>query len=481
MSELEQDGGDLVDFASLKERFGFVLRSVRRHWALAAAVFIFVVAGAAVALAVLPKTYRVESRLLIRSDAVLPSVAEPGRAEADSAPLRSARDVITARDNLLALIESTNLLAEWPRHRAPALRVKDLVDVKLFGPVSDAERVEGLVKLLRRRLVVWDDAGGRPNEGTVTIAAEWPDAEMAFRLVQAAQHGFTDARHLAEMSAIAEASSLLETGAASWRAEALAAEDAVRKVHASRPSRRAEPVAPMPAPVVQRPRELPDPEGERLAAQLAAKQRVITDLEDVKRRNLADLQRQLAEQRAIYTDRHPYVIRLQQNIDALAPESPQLTALRQEAKALEAELRTHTRPPADTVVEAPAPALPSIRVELPRRDAIEDPGVEAARARLKFAVDKYQTMRARADSVKLELEARRAAFKYRYTVVVPAEMPKGPIRPRIALVVPGALLAAVVLAALAAVLMDLRAGRILEIWQVERTLKLPVIAELRVP
>jgi uncharacterized protein involved in exopolysaccharide biosynthesis len=485
MSEREADNANVVDFRSLTERLGFLMKTVRRHKLLATTVFMFVVAGAGLGLAVLPKTYRVESRLLIRNDALLPSVAEPGRglADAESSPLRSARDMITARDSLVALIRRTDLLNQWSRSRAPVLRVKDLLFGKVYGPVSEQDRLEGFVNLLRRRLVVWDDASGRPNDGTVTITVEWPDAQMAFRLVEAAQQGFIEARHIADMSAIAEASSILETHAATWRAEALEAEDGLRKVRVSRRSPGPSTVAAVPlAPrVVPRPREAPDPEAERLTVLLAAKQRVITDLEDLRRRNLADLQRRLAEQRAIYTDRHPYVVSIQQSIDALSQESPQLTTLRQEAKDLEAELTKHSPKVVDSRPELPAlPQQPILRAEPPHRAELEDPEVDAARARLKFALDKYQGLRARADNVDLELEARRAAFKYRYTVIVPAELPRGPIRPKVALVAAGAIIAGLALGVLAAVLADLRTGRILETWQVERALKLPVISEVRV-
>jgi hypothetical protein len=487
LSELESETSDLIDYRKLKERTGFVLRSVGRHKVRALAVFGLVVAGAATALVALPRTYRVESRLLVQLDPLLPSVGEPGRPDTQaSSPLRSARDTITARENLMALIRRADVLEEWPRHRAPALQVKDFVMRKLYGEVSEKDRLEALLNFLRKKLVVWEDAAGRPNEGAVNITVEWPDAQVAFRLVEAAQQGFIEARHVADMSAVAEASSLLETHAASWRAETVEATDDLRRAQASKrrkgvtpPPLTAAPAAGQPT-AIQRERELPDPEAERLASLVAAKQRVITDLEDLKRRNLDDLQRRLAEQKAIYTDRHPYVISIRQSIDALSKESPQLVALREEAQALEAELMKHrSKPAAGPAAPVVAPVVaPIVPVEPLGRDEVEDPEVEAARARLKFALDKYQNLRARADSANLELEARRAAFKYRYTVVVPAELPKGPIKPNVPVLGTAAVLAGVMLAAAAAVLADVRAGRVVESWQVKHLLELPVIAEV---
>ncbi len=463
MTQLEQQSSDLIDYRKMKDSAGFVLRSVRRHWLVAAAVFTFVVVGTGTWLAVMPKSFRVETRLLIQFDPLLPSLWEPGRAPSDgeASPLRSAVDMITARDNLVALIQRTDLLAEWSRHRAPALRAKDFLVLKLFGEVSPKDRLEAMVNLLRKRLVVW------------------VEGHMAFRLIEAVQHGYIEARHVADMSAITEVNSILATHASAWRAEAVAAADGLRRARGTRHGQAAAPAQPPPlAPApVPRAKEPPDPEVERLSALLADKQRLITDLDDSRLRNLADLQKLLAEQKARYTDRHPSVIGTQERIDALSQESPRLTTLRKEAKDLEAELMTHRSKPMDSPVAPPLPA-PIPRMELPRHDEVEEPEVESARARLKFALEKYQDLRARADNATLQLEARRAAFKYRYTVVVPAEPPKGPSAPNVPAVGTAAVIAGALLAAFAAVCADLRGGRIVETWQVERALDLPVLAEL---
>ena len=481
MTQFEQQSSDLIDYRKMKDSAGFVLRSVRRHWLVAAAVFTFVVVGTGAWLAVMPKSFRVETRLLIQFDPLLGSLWEPGRAPSDgeASPLRSAVDMITARDNLVALIQRTDLLDEWSRHRAPALRAKDFLVLKLFGEVSPKDRLEAMVNLLRKRLVVWVETGGQPNQGSVNIAINWPDGHMAFRLIEAVQHGYIEARHVADMSAITEVNSILATHASAWRAEAVAAADELRRARGTRRGQAAAPAQPPPlAPApVPRATEPPDPEVERLSAVLAAKQRLITDLDDSRLRNLADLQKLLAEQKARYTDRHPSVIGTQERIVALAQESPEVTARRKEAEDLQAELLAHRGKPINRHVERPLPAsIP--RLELPRRDETEEPEVESARARLKFALEKYQDLRARADNATLQLEARRAAFKYRYTVVVPAELPKGPSAPNVPTVGTAAVIAGALLAAFAAVCADLRGGRIVEAWQVERALDLPVLAEL---
>jgi uncharacterized protein involved in exopolysaccharide biosynthesis len=203
-------------------------------------------------------------------------------------------------------------------------------------------------------------------------------------------------------------------------------------------------------------------------------------MEEARLRNIADLQKSLADLNAVYTNQHPAVIRAQERLDAASREPAQLMALRADVDELEARLAARRRPRPDSHVEPVVPAAIA-PVELPPASEPEDPAVEAARARLRFALDKIQNLRARADSAALELEARRAAFKYRYSVVVPAEPPRGPMRPKVAAVGAAGVVAGVVLAAFGAVVADLRGGRLVESWQVERALRLPVLAELTGP
>ena len=61
------------------------------------------------------------------------------------------------------------------------------------------------------------------GEGTVNITLDWADPKMGYRLVNAAQQSFIEARHLSEISAISEAVSILLGRAASMRDAANAA------------------------------------------------------------------------------------------------------------------------------------------------------------------------------------------------------------------------------------------------------------------
>jgi LPS O-antigen subunit length determinant protein (WzzB/FepE family) len=78
----------------------------------------------------------------------------------------------------------------------------------------------------------------------------------------------------------------------------------------------------------------------------------------------------------------------------------------------------------------------------------------------------------------VEMDTAKAAFKHRYIVVTPAQMPRKPAKPYTALTLIGGLLGGAALAFFASVVADLRTGRVIETWQVERKLRLSVLAEL---
>jgi hypothetical protein len=71
------------------------------------------------------------------------------------------------------------------------------------------------------------------------------------------------------------------------------------------------------------------------------------------------------------------------------------------------------------------------------------------------------------------------AFKYRYTIIHPAQKPRQPVKPKPKLVLGASLIAGLALALLSTTVVDLRSRKLLESWQVERILKLPLIGEVR--
>jgi hypothetical protein len=444
---------ELFDWAKIRRYVAFSLRSVgRRPW-----IFLLVASGmvalAAGALAVLPKTYEVGCRLLTQKNPVLAVRADASQADL---PTRSAAETIVRRENLHALIRQTRLLQEWPMRRAPVLRAKDWILGKLRAPPSEEQMLDALTGLLEKRLNVWTTP-----DGGVVIQLQWPDGVMAYRLVDAAQQNFFETRHVLEVSTIAEQISILEGHAADLKKEIdKQVDDLQRRRERSAPKGARLAVRPPPPKPI-------DPEALNLKVMLDAKRRAIADLEDYRQRHLIELQTRLAEQRAVYSESHPVIVDLQQSIDSLQAESPQLATLhREEADLLH---RLAQRTDGAELVGASALAIPA---DLIRNDPLvgEDSAVEYARAQLRFSVQQYASLRERIDAGRIDLDTARAAFKYRYTVVVPPEVPHGPIKPNAMLVMVAALIAGLGLALFATTAADLRSGVVLELWQLHELL-----------
>jgi len=456
---------ELIDFRHLGNLGGFVLRSVRRRKLLAAFTFLAVAAASLGALAVVPRTYHVETQLLAQRNSLMPALGNPGRAvpfDAD-VPTRAAPEAVLRRDNLLSLMVQTDLLRQWSASRPVLGRAKDWLQSLLLDPPSDEERTTAMVEYLEHQLKV------TTGDNTITISIDWPDAPLAYRLVDAAQQNFLEQRHGLEVSAIAETISILEGHAAKLHDDIEAALDEVTQAQANRTGR-SRPAVATAAPPVRRdaPEEPVRFEGPELKVLIDTKQRAINELEQFRRRRLAELQAELTHQRTIYADAHPNVQQLLQSIAALQQDSPQLQALRHDEADLVSRYEK-VRPVEAAALARRRSSTTASSSEL----AAEDPGGEIARTRLRFAMAKYDSVLERIDGARIELDTARAAFKYRYSMIRPPTLPKRPEKPRIPVMLMLGLAASVAFTFLVTTLADWRSGKVLEVWQLERTLAIP--------
>jgi len=430
----------------------FSLGSVRRRFGLFMLVAASMVLFAGAALWALPKTYEVECKLLVQKN---PNLFVKADASQTTDPTRAAAETIVRHENLQSLIKQTDLVAEWPLHRAPILRLKDWVMKSLGASPKPEDLMSGLSGLLEKNLNVWVTA-----DGTVTIQLRWPDDRvMAYRLVDAAQQNFLEKRHVLEVSTIAEQISILETHAADMKKDIMKQVDQLQQAQKAS-AREAQPMR-MPAPKPL------DPEVANLKAILEGKRRALADLEEYRRRHLTELQTRLTELRSVYAANHPNVLDLEQSIDSLRRDSPQVISLRQEEADLRAQLSKMSDTP-DSTASSSAAAL-GIPAEL-FRDRGEDSTVEYQRAQLRFAVQQYAHLREKINSGRIEMDTARVAFKYRYSIVDPAQIPRGPVKPKAAMVMVAALIAGLFLALFATTASDFRSGVVLETWQLQNLL-----------
>ncbi|MBS2031474.1 MAG: hypothetical protein JST54_26470 [Deltaproteobacteria bacterium] len=473
-----EENGDLFDYALIRDWLGYALGSTLRHPLIAIIVAALVMCTTIGALKVLPRSYHVESKLLAQRNTVMNALDNPNRSWGEGdAPLRAASETVLRRDNLVLLIKQTDLVDTWERTRAPAVRLKDRVLELINGPPTDDDRIDALVGLLEKRLTV------ETGDQTVTISLDWPDGNTAFRLVDAAQQNFLEARHVTEIALISEAISILEGHATQVHEAVMSTMDELQQrmkaADAADDKDKPPDSAPKPAKARAPTRRPEDQEVAQLKVLLSSKKQTIKDVEEFRQRRLTELQTQLTEAKAIYAPAHPTVLNIQQTIDALTQPSPQVEQLQREAKDLEDELDrrvTHL----DGIQEPSRKDIDdAIKLSRKAPSDTEDVNLEYTRSRLRLAVSQYDTLLERIDAAHIELDTARAAFKYRYAVIRPAQVPKKPQKPNAGSVLFAGALAALALAQLAALLADLRGGRIVQRWQVERLLELPVLGEVR--
>jgi uncharacterized protein involved in exopolysaccharide biosynthesis len=491
--DIASEDTHLIDFKLIPHLVAYVFGSIGRHKPLVLSLFVLICGATVSSLFLLPKTYHVETRLLAQRISALSL-----KGNQDDAPGRSAVETVMRRENLVAIVRQTNLVHQWYNHRAPLPHLKDLLVQAIGKPESEHETIEWMADVLAKRISVTT-----PSDGIIDIEIDWPDPSMAFHLVDAAQQNYLEARQASEITAIAEQVAIFQNHAASLRTDIDTAVEAIEKVRAERlakpeataassatASAEGSPRLPptMSAPQPHRPSD-PDPELARLKVTIEAKQVAINDLEEFRRRRLLELNASLAEKRAMYTDNHPTIIDLRQTIASFSTESPQVQSLRADIERLQrqldsmnaavgAESRVFPVINAAGAVSAPPPLPGSIiRIEQESSDE-RDPAMMYARAQLRDAMDKYSSLRAQIEASQIDFDTAEAAFKYRYSVIDPPIEPKKAAKPSPVAVALAAVIGGLVVAVFAAVALDVRRGRFLARWQVERALELPTLAEI---
>ena len=184
---------------------------------------------------------------------------------------------------------------------------------------------------------------------------------------------------------------------------------------------------------------------------------------------------------------------VQQNLTAALQDPAQVLRLATEIEEIQAEYDKRvadlteehnelTRKQAPVAVAAAHPGVPAPVAPEPQpasRPQRPDSRTEVATLRLRSELDQLESVLQRTDGARIELAVSQAAFKYRYSVIRPAQIPREPVAPNFRLLILAGIVSSLMLAVAAAVATDLLSNRILEAWQVERQLGLPVLGTLR--
>jgi uncharacterized protein involved in exopolysaccharide biosynthesis len=440
----------------------------------------------------LPRRYHIETQLLAQKEGRIGTMTGSGGSERERSPTAAAAETVMRRDNLVALLQKSDVVANWDALRSNAGRLKDRLNSLLGrGAPSDEDKFEMALGTLADSLSVETHAdwGG---EGTVSIALDWADPKMGYRLVNAAQQSFIEARHVADLAPITEATAILQARASTLRDQI---EETVKKIEGKRaehlerkkagePGERRPRSATAAAAPAAEPISAADREAtQQLQALWESKKATIKDLEENRRRRINELQTKLAELRATYAESHPAIVDTIQTIESLSQESPQVAHLKREESELRSQYVSRTSKNLDSTSPGEALARPALRGNSLRATAEpaagDDRETEFAKAQLKIVASAYDKVLERIEATQLDLESVRASLKYHYAVVHPPQVPRAPSKPQPMKILGGGMAAAFALALLAAVAADLRSGRVYEGWQLERALRLPVLAEIR--
>jgi uncharacterized protein involved in exopolysaccharide biosynthesis len=449
-----------------KEYLLYVAGALRRRMVVAGLTFLATMIASYAIYKKLPRTYHVETRLLAQKQQALPALARTSGT--DEPPTRSAFELVHKRDNLLSIIRQTGLFVPSKPDPQPSLRARlGLPPLGLIGaPPTEEDRLNTLVSRLADGLIV------QAGDGVLTLGIEWDDPQQAYRLVEAIVQNFLEERQVQEITSLDEVISIVEGNAAKQRRELDQEEARERNLLASGRE-------PQPAPTGARPSSRPKLQSEeeaQLRSMLEAKKRAIHDIEEFRRRRLAELQAQLDEKRGVYSEAYPSLVNLRQDIEAVSQESPQVASLKDEVAELERQIAQRfgaTEAAAGESAAATATPRPDRR-QLTR----DSPEVIEQSERVRDARYKYEKTLDHITAARLDRDTARAAFKYRYAIIWPALVPKGAIKPKRPVVLGIGFVAAVLLSAGLATLLEWRRGKIVQRWQIERILGLPVLAEL---
>ncbi len=483
-------GGGSFQMEHLQSYLNFAKFALRRRWRMLVVTLMAGVCLSVLASIYIPRTFSCTTVLMPSSSGVLD-------AQYSQNYLVGAADLILRHENLEALIRDVDLVEKFSSRRAPLMRLKDRLSMALAGPTPKQSQIAALVGSLETKIEVSAD------KGDLTIKVSWSDGQTAAELAAAARDSFIKARHTAEFSAFEDKMAIVDGHGQKLREEIgvladqlkairdrkLDEADALRKEAASNAktarlaAEKAELAQAAPrtsAPIAA------DTQTPELKDRLTALNAKLSAAEAERDQRLRAAQAKLDDLKVKLTPSHPEVIAQEQQVAILSQTPSDLVLLRSEAKDLAAELKQRQGLGAigsnlgggatGRVPSAAEQLLPPDVTELLDRDNL-DP---ALTAQLSSTVVRYAALRDELLNTRVALDTAQAAFNHRYQVIVPAEAPTKPDKPKPGVVIGAGLFLSLLLALVLPIFSELRKGVIVERWQVQH-LQLPVLAELHLP
>ncbi len=446
---------------------GFVLRAVNRRRRVALLCFSATIAMAGLALAITPRSYKVDARILSRPSYIMPGLTHPGRSIPIQAQqgTRGAVELVKSRENLAGIIADTKMLDSWKETRTGIGRVMDFLRTLVAGPIAEDDLHEALLELLDDKL--WASV---ENE-VIIITSNWHDPVTALEIVKAAQQRFLEDQFARELSEIRETIGVIESSLSRARTDL---ETAAERLEAAAGSSRG----------VQRVRRSPSAsssdspsaatsEALELEREVTVRRQEIANTEASYSQRVRQAQNRLNDLRTALGPRHPDVVNAVRELEmqSIPPES--LTTLRREEARMSQQLRR-------TQGSSVPPSHREILDLIPMGQSV-DPELERAMQGYRSAETVFSDLTDRYDNAQMELHAAEVGFTYRFTVTLPPVLPRQPDKPKAKQFILAGIMVAFFLAILLAVAFDIMTGRIQETWQIRHLVGIPLLGELDEP
>jgi uncharacterized protein involved in exopolysaccharide biosynthesis len=469
----------LLDPKGLALLVGYVGRAVLRRKLVAATTFFGTVVLVVLAALWMPRTYRVEARILT-NNTDLEEIVNPTRFQSNDPMTKNVVERFLARENMLGLVVDANLEKAWDEQRGVIGEAKDAIRTALFGPIAQKDKEEALYEIAKRKVHLF-------LEGDIVVCrAEWTDAKTTLTLAQVCEKRFLAMQRERELSQKRESVALLERNVESSQKDldasyatlektiqgkgaSVAQLKAVRQRRASAGGGGAGGASKGSLAEVERLKEIRD-----------EKKAVIGDIERNHRATVVQASGALVKLRETLGPDHPDLKQAARVVEEESRPPPELLKLKSEVAQLEAQIdRLSSRgdPPKErgTIVEE------VVAVPEGPKDIKDDPEVERMMTNITVAEQGHWELLDRLATAKIEVQTAEAAFAYRYITVYPPLLPKKAVSPNVGGLVGAGVLAAFVLAFLLAIAADVLAMRVMETWQIERFLGLPVLGEIGPP
>ncbi len=467
----------LLDPKGIALLIGFIGRAVMRRKLVAVTTFLATVTLTVFAALWMPRTYRVEARVLTTSTD-LEEIVNPTRYQSNEALTKNVVERFLSRENMLGVVKDADLATAWDAQRGAVGHAKDSVRELLFGVPTQKDKDEALYEIVKKKVFIF-------VEGDIVVfRVEWTDPQTTLTLAQVCEKRFLAMQKEKELSQKRESVAILERNVGTAKQDLDASYAALEKALQGKGGSAAQ----LRAVRQRRTSAGSGGDGEqknqaeigRLRDVRDEKKAIISDVEKVHRATVVQAQGALVRLRESLGPDHPDLQQAARTVGEESRPPTELLKLKSEVAQLDAQIdklssRGDKPKEAKTIVEdvIAAPEGP--------KDIKDDPEVERLMATIGLQENTHYDLLDRMGDAKMEIQTAEAAFAYRYISVYPPLMPKKPVSPNVPGLVFGGMLAALVLAFFLSVAADVLSMRVMETWQIERFLGLPVLGEIGPP